>query len=651
MTTLLLLFIIMKTSRLIRFITNAYFIVFVSCFSYAQIGIKWQKHFGGSEREFAPALIKTPDNNLIIFSKTESNDYDASSNHGQTDILIIKTDLRGNKIWSRCYGGASAEPGWSLTLDENGNLIVCSETGSTNGDVPPITKGLNDRWVFKLNPDGDFIWSKRFGGSLGDEGSWVKIKTNGNIVTGGSSYSNDQDVPCNYGDKDDWILELSPDGEIVNNKVLGTVGYQQTYSGIATSDGGVLIASTTMEVGGMITGTCYGLYDTWLIKLDKDNNIEWQGLYGGDDEDDFVMDIIELKDGYVLITNTRSTTDHTAEGGCMKPDISRDTWLFKIDLMGNFKWGRCIGLPDIKEEQSLFQTWNLPAVFKGLFPMEDGGFMVFASSPNPRCVAGLQSPSNPSGLSITRTDSLGYIIWQQVFGDEGDIYAGGAVNIGTGRWIVASQANLNSFCDATVKGYGSFDIWLTELRECEYYKTSLPEGDTRVCVNLQPTSEYVTHPYFDAKGYLWVIDPAEAGVASNTDSITTITWNPNFEGTAKLSVRLDTECGIIQPSDTLEVEVHRDCIGVEDLAMQAIKLYFQPNPANESSVLHYTLPVSENKARLELYDLSGQMVYSAELRQHEGTHIIPTGNLKGGVYMCSIVSGREKGVGRLVVVK
>lgn len=255
MTTLLLLFIIMKTSRLIRFITNAYFIVFVSCFSYAQIGIKWQKHFGGSEREFAPALIKTPDNNLIIFSKTESNDYDASSNHGQTDILIIKTDLRGNKIWSRCYGGASAEPGWSLTLDENGNLIVCSETGSTNGDVPPITKGLNDRWVFKLNPDGDFIWSKRFGGSLGDEGSWVKIKTNGNIVTGGSSYSNDQDVPCNYGDKDDWILELSPDGEIVNNKVLGTVGYQQTYSGIATSDGGVLIASTTMEVGGMITGT------------------------------------------------------------------------------------------------------------------------------------------------------------------------------------------------------------------------------------------------------------------------------------------------------------------------------------------------------------------------------------------------------------
>ncbi len=641
----------MKISRLIRLFICAYLIFFIGNHGYAQLGIKWQKHFGGTNREFPPVLVKTPDNNLIIFCTTESKDFDAIGNHGDFDFLIIKTDLKGNKIWSRCYGGSSSEAHSDLILDNSGNMICCLSSSSNDGDLPLNPIGYDDRWVFKLNPDGDFIWNKRFGGSLPDEGSWVKIKTNGNIVTGGASYSNNRDVPCNYGDKDDWILELSPDGEIVNSKVLGTIGYQQTYSGIATSDGGVLVASTTMEVGGMITGTCYGLYDTWLIKLDKDNNIEWQGLYGGDDEDDFVQDIIEVKDGFVLITNTKSTTGLTTDGGCMKPDISKDIWLFKIDLMGNFKWGRCLGLPDIKEVPSLFQTWNEPAWKNGLFPVEDGGFVVFASSPNPRCVAGLQLPGNPSGLSITKTDSLGYIIWQQVLGDRQTIYAGGTVNIGKGKWVTASYGYLNALCDATVKGYGSFDIWLTELRECEYYKTSRPEGDTRVCVNLQPTSEYVTHPYFDANGYLWVIDPAEAGVASNSDSITTITWNPNFEGTAKLSVRLDTECGIIQPSDTLEVEVHRDCTGVEDLAMQAIKLYFQPNPANESSVLHYTLPASENKARLELYDLSEQMVYSAELRQHEGTHIIPTANLKGGVYMCSIVSGREKGVGRLVVVK
>ncbi len=639
----------MKTSRLIHLFICAYLIFFIDNHGYAQMGIKWQKHFGGTGREYEPLLLKTPDNNLIISFATESNDYDAIDNHGSIDILVIKTDLKGNKLWSRCYGGSSMELHSDLSFDANGDILGSVTTWSRDGDVPSNAKGFEDRWVFKLDSLGEFKWSKRYGGSNTDEAPWIRIKTNGNIVSGGGSYSNDLDVPCNYGDIDDWILELSPEGEKVNSKVLGTKGYQQTYSGITTSDGGVLIASTTMEVSGMITGTCYGLYDTWLIKLDKDNNIEWQGLYGGDDEDDFVREIIEMKDGYVLITNTRSTTVHTAEGGCMKPDISRDTWLFKIDFMGNFKWGRCIGLPDIKLVPSTIETWNRPALKNGLFPMEDGGFMVFASSPNPRCVTYPQQTWTPSALSITKTDSLGYIVWQQVFGSGLNVYTGGAVNIGKGRWIVASQGDLDGLCDVTCKSYGFQDIWLIELRECEYYKTSRPEGDTRVCVNLQPTSEYVTHPYFDANGYLWVIDPAEAGVASNTDSITTITWNPNFEGTAKLSVRLDTECGIIQPSDTLEVEVHRDCTGVEDLAMQRIKLYFQPNPANQWVSVHYTLPLNEKEALLTIMDAQGRQLRSITVTGTEGQKLIDLRDLDAGLYLYTLTTKSLTKSGKLII--
>ena len=641
----------MKTSRIIRFIISAYFLVFVSCFSYAQIGIKWQKHIGGTGIDESPNIQKTPDGNLLLVFGSKSRDYDCVGNHGGTDVFLMKLDTQGNKIWTKFYGGSSNDEYPDAAIDQEGNIYVCSTTFSEDGDLLPDKRGLADRWLFKTDQNGELIWQKRIGGTSRDEGQWVKIKNNGIILTGGKTFSKNLDIPVNYGESDNWIVEFSPEGEIVHNSIFGNIYSQQDYNGLTTTDGGFLLASVSSGVEGMVQGSSYGLDDIWLAKIDKDYNIEWQGLYGGENEDRFVRDILQIEDGYVMITKTQSVNGQMMDGSCMDEDIFRDLWLFKVDFLGNFKWGRCIGLPDIKQVQSTFQTWNLPADFKSIFQIEDGGFMVFASSPNPRCVTYPQQTWTPSALSITRTDSLGYIVWQQVFGSGLNVYAGGAVNIGKGRWIVASQGDLDGLCDVTCKSYGFQDIWLIELRECEYYKTSRPEGDTRVCVNLQPTSEYVTHPFFDANGYLWVIDPAEAGVASNTDSITTITWNPNFEGTAKLSVRLDTECGIIQPSDTLEVEVHRDCIGVEDLAMQRIKLYFQPNPANESSVLHYTLPVSENKARLELYDLSGQMVYSAELRQHEGTHIIPTGNLKGGVYMCSILSGREKGVGKLVVVK
>ena len=639
----------MKTSRLIRLFICAYLMFFIGHHGYAQMGIKWQKHFGGSAIDEGLNIQKTPDGNLLLVFGSKSRDYDCVGNHGGTDVFLMKLDTQGNKIWTKFYGGSSNDEYPDAAIDQEGNIYVCSTTFSENGDLLPDKRGLADRWLFKTDPDGKLIWQKRIGGTSSDEGKWVKIKNNGNIITGGKTFSNNIDIPVNYGESDNWIVEFTPEGEIVHNSIFGNIYSQQDYNGLTTTDGGFLLASVSSGVEGMVQGSSHGLDDIWLAKIDKDYNIEWQDLYGGENEDRFVRDILQIEDGYVMITKTQSVNGQMMGESCMDEDIFRDLWLCKVDLLGNFKWGRCIGLPDVKEEPSLFQTWNFPADNKGIFQMEDGGFMVFASSPNPRCVEGMGLTINPSGLSITRTDSLGYIIWQQVFGDYGDIYAGGAVNIGKGRWIVASQAALNALCDATVKSYGNFDIWLIELRECEYYKTSRPEGDIRVCVNLQPTSEYVTHPYFDANGYLWVIDPAEAGVASNTDSITTITWNPNFEGTAKLSVRLDTECGIIQPSDTLEVEVHRDCTGMEDLAMQAIKLYFQPNPANQWVSAHYTIPLNEKEALLTIMDSQGRQLRSITVSGAEGQKLIDLRDLDAGLYLYTLTTKSLTKSGKLII--
>ncbi len=78
----------MKTSRIIRFIISAYFLVFVSCFSYAQIGIKWQKHFGGTGIDESPNIQKTPDGNLLLVFGSKSRDYDCVGNHGGTDVFL-----------------------------------------------------------------------------------------------------------------------------------------------------------------------------------------------------------------------------------------------------------------------------------------------------------------------------------------------------------------------------------------------------------------------------------------------------------------------------------------------------------------------------------------------------------------------------------
>jgi len=620
------------------------FLLFLGLILYATVNgqswhLGWQNCFGGSMGEEAEDVCFY-NNNYYIIGTTESNDGDVSFFHGgYDDIWLIKTDLSGNLIWEKTYGGSGNEEGIRVIPTLDGNLYILSTIWPSDGDVSNNLSSTLAIWVVKIDPDGKILWERALGGSGAEYCRGGTLTSDGGVVVCGYTSSSDGDVSVNYGFYDMWVFKLNSQGELIWETVIGNEDFDYSFSVIETSDKGVLLSgSSYLYQGGNLSCIDHGTKaDGVLAKLDSLGNLEWTQCYGGSGYDCVNLSM-ETIDGYIF-AGILDSDDGQVPGVHGEDDI----WVVKTDLLGNIIWEKNVGGSLLEHPRIMYSEKSGDIVIFGITESKDGD------------VTGKHGTYKTKDIWVFKLSSDGSFLSQQCIGGLGSDYVGhNGVKLTDGHYImvgtVYSEKSFDVQCDNPVIA-PSDNIWAFELKDCSYYKTSRPDGDTRVCVNLQPTSEYVTHPYFDANGYLWVIDPAEAGVASNTDSITTITWNPNFEGTAKLSVRLDTECGIIQPSDTLEVEVHRDCTGVEDLAMQAIKLYFQPNPANESSVLHYTLPASENKARLELYDLSGQMVYSAELRQHEGTHIIPTANLKGGVYMCSIVSGHEKGVGRLVVVK
>ena len=599
----------------------------------------WQNCFGGSKDEIGEDICLF-NNCYYIIGTTESNDGDVSFYHGgDNDIWVVKTDLDGNILWERTYGGSRGDEGIRIIPTFDGNLYIIGITVSTNGDVSSnVYKNLS-YWVLKIDQEGKVLWERALGGSGEDWAKGGTITSDGGVVICGYTSSWDGDVSVYYGGYDMWIVKLDSLGNVMWETSIGNEHIDYSFSVIETSDKGFLISgSSYLDQGGNLSCEEHATKaDGVLAKLDSLGNLEWTQCYGSSGYDCVNLSM-EAIDGY-LFAGILDSDDGQVPG----VHGTNDIWIVKTDFFGNIIWEKNIGGSLLEHPRIMYSEKDGNIVIFGITESKDGD------------VTGKHGTYKNWDIWVVKLSSDGSFLLQQCIGGLGSDYVGhNGVKLTDGHYVmvgtVNSEKSFDVQCDNPVTA-PSDNIWAFELKDCSYYKTSRPEGDTRVCVNLQPTSEYVTHPYFDANGYLWVIDPAEAGVASNTDSITTITWNPNFEGTAKLSVRLDTECGIIQPSDTLEVEVHRNCTGVEDLAMQAIKLYFQPNPANESSVLHYTLPISENKASLELYDLSGQMVYSAELRQHDGTHIIPTANLKGGVYMCSIVSGREKGVGRLVVVK
>src|ERR1017187_4045962 len=88
----------------------------------------FQMSLGGSSDDIGSGLIVLPDKGFILGGITKS--YGS----GGADILLIRTDSLGKKIWSKTYGGTSDEGlglaiftcNVDLLLSPDSNIMVCT---------------------------------------------------------------------------------------------------------------------------------------------------------------------------------------------------------------------------------------------------------------------------------------------------------------------------------------------------------------------------------------------------------------------------------------------------------------------------------------------------------------------------------------------
>jgi len=135
----------------------------------------WSKTYGGTANDYAYGVYETSGPGLVLVGHT--NSFGA----GGMDIYVIKTDLLGNIQWSKTYGGVGDEFGYSIqqTLDK-GYIIV----GSTNS----FGAGSMDVYLIKTDSAGGVEWTKTYGGAMNESGYSVQQTTDGGyIITGNTS--------------------------------------------------------------------------------------------------------------------------------------------------------------------------------------------------------------------------------------------------------------------------------------------------------------------------------------------------------------------------------------------------------------------------------------------------------------------------------
>ena len=107
----------------------------------------WNKTFGGTNTGIAKSVQQTPDGDYVLAGSTSYGYRNGSSyiGAGGPDAWLIKTDLEGNELWNRTFGGAKDDEATSVQVTSDGGFIVAGKTWSFGAGNP-------NAWLIKVAP-------------------------------------------------------------------------------------------------------------------------------------------------------------------------------------------------------------------------------------------------------------------------------------------------------------------------------------------------------------------------------------------------------------------------------------------------------------------------------------------------------------------
>lgn len=283
--------------------------------------LEWQKRYGGTGLDIGNNIIATPDGNYLIAASTSSNDGNITGNHGSagyTDGALLKIDPQGNLLWTKCYGGSKNDELLDVEIINN-KIYAAGYANSTDGDIPANQKNY-DVWLLCTDLNGNKSFSKIYGGSQNDVAYSMCKGNNGSLTLAGYTTSNDGDVSGAKGDQDFWILNINTAGALIWQQVAGGTEAEFANSITADNDGGYIVGGISYSGNGDITNA-KGEGDYWVIKLNTGGHIQWKETYGGQETDNLHSILFNPSLNEIYLAGDAASFDGDFPGGAQQADF------------------------------------------------------------------------------------------------------------------------------------------------------------------------------------------------------------------------------------------------------------------------------------------------------------------------------------------
>jgi hypothetical protein len=345
----------------------------------------WTKQAGTTLTDEARGVAVDGSGNVFISGMTRGG-LDGNTNAGGQDLFLIKYDADGTRLWTRQVGTSAEDASNAVAVDDTGNAYMAAwSSGGIDGNS---NAGGTDIVVMKYDTNGTKLWTKQMGGSLADYPQDIAIH-NGNAYIVGYTYGSVDGYP-NAGSYDLFIIKYDTNGNKLWSKQMGTSdgscpsASSGDYAfGVAVDGvGNAYVAGRTNN--SFDGNTWQGCEDPILIKFDANGNKLWSRQMGTADNDAAHDVAVDSSGNAYLVGWTNGDLDGNTSSG------SGDIFITKYAPNGDKLWTKQMGTADgekangvtVDSLDNVYMTGTTYGGLDGFLPAGSSDVFLIKYAPN-----------------------------------------------------------------------------------------------------------------------------------------------------------------------------------------------------------------------------------------------------------------------------